>query len=85
MIKIITAFVLALFALLPDSPVQAYLNDMQLDTDLLRYVNWFVPFDLAYKMTVTWLACIAAYYIFKIVKEIGWNLFVKNIISKLTS
>lgn len=85
MINIIKAFVLGFFALLPDSPVQTYINDMQLDADLLRYVNWFVPFDLAFKMTVTWLGCIAAYYVFKVVKQIGWDLLVKNLISKLVS
>lgn len=85
MIKIITAFVNAFFMLLPDSPVQTYLKDLSIDADLLGYVNWFVPFDIAFKMTAAWLLCIAAYYVYKVVVQIGWKLFVENIIGKLTS
>ncbi|MDE6607074.1 MAG: hypothetical protein K2K54_04870 [Lachnospiraceae bacterium] len=51
---------------LPDSFIQnpAFIDKeaFQYFADFLPFLNWFVPFDLALYVMVTWLPCILIYY-----------------------
>lgn len=66
MLKLLSLLILALYAILPTSPVQKALADMEtgMDANMLAYLNWFVPFDNARDITLVWLNCILAYYVY---------------------
>ena len=72
MLKLLSLLILALYAILPTSPVQKALADMEtgMDANMLAYLNWFVPFDNARDITLVWLNCILAYYVYQMVKKI---------------
>lgn len=57
-----------LFSLLPASPVQAFFSGKGSGlAEILGWVNWFIPFDLCFKLTEAWAACVAAWYLFSAV------------------
>lgn len=51
--------------LLPDSPFK--LIDNSPVSDLLPYINFFIPFDFVIATLELWLAAIAVYYIYSVV------------------
>lgn len=81
MLKLLSLLILALYAILPTSPIQKALADMEtgMDANFLGMVNWFIPFDNARDITLVWLNCILAYYVYQMVKKI----FMDYIIGKL--
>lgn len=81
MLKLISVLLIALYAILPTSPIQAAFSEMQMDGQFLGWLNWFIPFDLASKITVTWLLCIVAYYAFTTVKKVVMNYIVDKLLS----
>lgn len=56
-------------ALLPTSPFQYFLNNMDSLGGLvdLSYVNWFIPFDSMLAVGQAWLLCISVYYAYEYV------------------
>lgn len=38
-------------------------DNLQLISDFLNYLNWFIPFDIASNIMAVWLPCILLYYI----------------------
>lgn len=71
MLEIIKAFFTKIYNLLPDSPFQTFFADKTGPlSDILGWVNWFIPFDVCFRLTEVWVAGIAAYYLFLFVKKI---------------
>lgn len=67
--KCITEVCLYLLDLLPDSPFGEML-DMIGSFDFLPYLNWFIPFDMAFTFFNLWLTAVALYYVYKYSKQI---------------
>lgn len=70
MIALIKSALLALYGMLPGSPIKAALESISFDGTFLSYLNWFVPFDTCTTITTVWIGCILAYYVFSIVKDV---------------
>lgn len=81
MIKLISLLLIALYAILPTSPIQSAFAEMDMDGEFLGWLNWFIPFDLASKITTTWLICIVAYYAFTTVKKVVMEYIVGKLVS----
>lgn len=79
MLKLLSVLIIALYSILPTSPIQQALSDMVMGDDILGWLNWFIPFDTARNITLTWLSCIIAYYAYVMVKKIVMD----HIIGKL--
>lgn len=77
MIALLQILLLALYNILPDSPFQSTLDGELYKLDFLPFLNWFVPFDNALRITRVWLTAMAIYYIFPIVRK-----FINHIFSK---
>ncbi len=70
MLNLFSLVIMALYAILPTSPIQSALEDASIEGDVLGWLNWFIPFDIASIITLAWLACILAYYLYVIVRKI---------------
>lgn len=79
MLKLISILLIALYSILPNSPIQQALEGVEIDANILAWLNWFIPFDTALSITLAWLSCIAAYYVFILAKKV----IVDYIIEKL--
>lgn len=79
MLDIFQAFFLKLYDLLPESPFQGFLTT--LEPKYLAYLNWFIPFDIFLQMTSDWLACILAYYLFRMVYKIVVDFIIGKILA----
>lgn len=81
MIEIIRAFFSKIYDLLPDSPFQAFFADrMGPLSDMLGWINWFIPFDICFKLTEIWAAGIAAYYLFKLIRKIVFDFILSKLL-----
>jgi hypothetical protein len=81
MLHLLSSLLLGVVNLLPDSPFQTLLEGELYKLDFLPYVNWFIPFDNALRITELWLVSMIAYYLYDTVKGIIQDF----IIAKLTS
>lgn len=82
MLDIIKSFLARLYDLLPDSPFQTFFTDkIDILGDILGWVNWFIPFDMCFKITELWVAGIAAYYLFMIIKKIVFDLIIGKLVA----
>ena len=83
MLKLLSLLILALYAILPTSPVQKALADMEtgMDANMLAYLHWFVPFDNARDITLVWLNCILAYYVYQMVKKIVMDYIIGKLLA----
>lgn len=54
--------------MLPNSPFQVL--DNTVIKPYLPYVNWFIPFDFMLSTMETWLAAVAAYYLYSVILRI---------------
>ena len=83
MLKLLSLLILALYAILPTSPVQKALADMEtgMDANMLAYLNWFVPFDNARDITLVWLNFILAYYVYQMVKKIVMDYIIGKLLA----
>ncbi len=79
MIEVIKSFFSGIYALLPDSPFQTFFSSYQFD--FLHWLNWFIPFDICFKITEVWVASIALYYLFVIIKKIVFDLIIGKLIA----
>lgn len=80
-LKLISVLLIALYAILPSSPIQTALADFEMDGQFLGWLNWLVPFDIASKITTAWLACIVAYYAFVMIKKIVMDYIIGKLIA----
>lgn len=74
MIDIIKSFLEKIYNVLPDSPFQSFFSEV--DFDFIGWLNWFIPFDICFKITEVWVTAIAAYYLFSIVKKVVFDLII---------
>lgn len=56
------AIAIALIALLPGSPVQSMLSEID-QIQFIQEINWLIPIHKIYAVTIIWLTCIGAYYL----------------------
>lgn len=70
MIKIIKWLLLTLFNILPDSPFAKVAEELELQQDVMQYMNWFLPIDIVGNMFLAWLDCILLYVLFHIIVQI---------------
>lgn len=82
-LALISLIITALYSILPSSPIQKAISDMDtgLDANMLAYLNWFIPFDNARDITLIWLNCILAYYAFTLVKKIVMDYIIGKLIA----
>lgn len=80
MLEIVKSFFMKIYSLLPDSPFQSMFSDFNFD-QYKGWINFFIPFDLCFKFTELWLAGIAAYYLFFLVKKIVFDLIIGKLIA----
>lgn len=71
MLKIVVNILLAVLNVLPDSPFQNALSENFLEPieEIIPYINYFLPFDMAVKITASWLTCILLYYSWGYIKK----------------
>lgn len=82
MLNIIKAFLTKIFDLLPASPFQAFFADKsEVLGDMLGWLNWFIPFDLCFKITELWVVAIAAYYLYIMIRKIVVDLIIAKILA----
>lgn len=82
MLNIIKSFFMKIYDLLPGSPFQAFFADKSdVLGDFIGWLNWFIPFDLCFKITEAWVIAVAAYYIFVVIKKIILDLIVAKILT----
>lgn len=79
-LALISLIISSLYAILPTSPVQEAITGINMDADILAYLNWFIPFDNARDITLVWLNCILAYYVFMLVKKIVMDYIIGKLI-----
>lgn len=79
MLDILQSLLDKIYQILPDSPFQSLWSDV--DFDFLHWLNWFIPFDLCFKITEIWVAAIAAYYLFSIIKKVVFDLIIGKLIA----
>lgn len=84
MFKIIEVIVIEIFNLLPDSPFRTMIDGVVYEVDFLPTLNWFLPFDICSQLTLAWLECILAYYLFAMVKKIVMDYLIGQIFSKIS-
>lgn len=79
LINVIKIILLKLFSMLPDSPFQIAFAEM--DTDFIPALNWFLPLDICANITLAWVACMLAFYVFMLIKGLVVS-FIKSKIIK---
>lgn len=77
----LSLIITALYAILPTSPIQKAISELDMDVNTLAYINWFIPFDNARDITLIWLNCILAYYAFTLVKKIVMDYIIGKLIA----
>lgn len=81
MIDIISAFFEKIYDLLPDSPFQTFFADnLEPLSEILGWINWFIPFDICFKLTEVWVTGIAAYYLFQLIRKIVFDLIINKLL-----
>lgn len=80
-LALLSLIITALYAILPTSPIQNAMAELNVDADMLAYLNWFIPFDNARDITLIWLNCILAYYAFTLVKKIVMDYIIGKLLS----
>lgn len=81
MLNLLSLVIMALYAILPTSPIQNALEDASIEGELLGWLNWLIPFDIASKVTLVWLGCIIAYYLYELVRKIVIEYIVDALLS----
>ena len=79
MLDVIRTFFEKVYNILPDSPFQTLFTDV--DFDFLHWLNWFIPFDICFKITELWVAAIAAYYLFAVIKKVVFDLIIGKLLA----
>lgn len=81
LLALLSLLITALYAILPTSPIQKAMAELNVDADMLAYLNWFIPFDNARDITLIWLNCILAYYVFILVKKVVMDYIIGKLIA----
>lgn len=81
MIEVLKSFLSGLYNMLPDSPFQTIFSNEMYHFDFLHWLNWFIPFDICFKITEIWVTSIAAYYLFVIIKKVVFDLIIGKLLA----
>lgn len=82
MLEIIKAFFGKIYDLLPDSPFQAFFADNTGPLyEILGWINWFIPFDICFKITEIWVIAISAYYLFMLIRKIVFDFIISKLLT----
>lgn len=65
MISLICRLLLKLGEKLPESPFGAMSTGVEVLSDIMGYINWFIPFKPCFAMMTAWCSCMAIYYVWK--------------------
>lgn len=79
MLKLLSILLIALYAILPTSPIQKAFAEMEMSVDFLGWLNWFIPFDIARTITLAWLSCILAYYVYNMARKVIMDFIVRKL------
>lgn len=80
-LALLSLVITALYAILPTSPIQKAIAELNMDTNMLAYLNWFIPFDNARDITLIWLNCILAYYAFTLAKKVVMDYIIGKLLT----
>lgn len=80
-LALLSLIITALYAILPTSPIQKAIAELDMDTNMLAYLNWFIPFDNARDITLIWLNCILAYYAFTLAKKVVMDYIIGKLLT----
>lgn len=80
MIKLLCTLFLAILSILPTSPFQTTLDGEIYKLNFLPWLNWFLPFDNALKITQFWLVGIAIYYMYDVIIYVIKKLIIEKIL-----
>lgn len=80
-LALLSLVIIALYDILPTSPIQKAIAELDMDTNMLAYLNWFIPFDNARDITLIWLNCILAYYAFTLAKKVVMDYIIGKLLT----
>lgn len=72
MIDIIKSLLEKIYNILPDSPFQTFFESVNFD--FVGWLNWFIPFDICFKITELWVTAIAGYYLYSVARKVVFDL-----------
>lgn len=71
-----------IYDILPNSPFHEMYESVDMSFgDFIPYMNWFVPFDICFKIMSVWLGCIVSYYVFKLIWKIVFDVVIGKLIA----
>lgn len=70
-IKSIVDLILNILSILPNSPFSEFMSVTGGFSEMLPYINWFIPFDFCLMVLSVWVCAVGAYYIYKYAKDIS--------------
>lgn len=65
----ISKILVSILSVLPDSPFQS-LNTLIEDRSILSLLNCVIPFGPIVSILQAWVVCVAAYYVYKVIRDI---------------
>lgn len=65
-VGIVNSLLSAVFSFLPPSPFRGVFEGMA-DSEVLQYLNWFVPVGDFLAMMAVWLGAIAVFYMYQVI------------------
>jgi hypothetical protein len=84
MLNILLIVITAIFNILPDDPFKTIVDGVIYDLDFLPTLNWFLPFDVCANLTLAWLDCLLAYYLFVLIKKLVVDIIIPRVFSSLS-
>lgn len=67
--KILNKILFSFFSLFPDSPFGVYSEFID-RYDILKFLNYFVPFDICAEILSVWIAALTLFYAIGLVKKV---------------
>lgn len=68
MLGIIVSILVSIVSILPASPFILITSQIE-EIEFLGFLNWFIPFDICCVMLEAWGIAMAAYLIYKVIRE----------------
>ncbi len=62
-IEVLKSIFTAVISFLPDSPFKSVFSKLNLDTNLLGYLNWIFPVGEIVSIFAIWVSAVLAYYL----------------------
>lgn len=65
MISLFCKLMIGLCDVLPENPFTGMVDGLETLSDIMGYLNWFIPFKSMLAMLTTWAGCMTAWYVYK--------------------